>query len=108
MPTPCPATLVCRPVSQENALAGIQAATDNIRQLMSEAACGNAPPEAAENIKKAWKKHVQRWFKSTAGGVELAEKMFALGRWPQVQPQLLPFVNAVRDAVGLPAVQTVD
>ena len=75
---------------------------------MIEAACGNAPPELAENIRKAWKKHGQRWFKSTAGGVELAEKMFALGLWPQVQPQLLPFVNAVRDAVGLPAVQLVD
>ncbi len=101
-------TLADRAGSQDKSLAAIQAATDNIRQLMIEAACGNTPPEAAENIKKAWKKHGQRWFKSTAGGVELAEKMFALGLWPQVQPQLLPFVNAVRDAVGLPAVQTVD
>ncbi len=101
-------TLADRAGSQDKSLTAIQAATDNIRQLMIEAACGNAPPEAAENIKKAWKKHGQRWFKSTAGGVELAEKVFALGLWPQVQPQLLPFVNAVRDAVGLPAVQTVD
>ena len=101
-------TLADRAGSQDKSLTAIQAATDNIRQLMIEAACGNAPPELAENIRKTWKKHGQRWFKSTAGGVELAEKMFALGLWPQAQPQLLPFVNAVRDAVGLPAVQTVD
>src|SRR3546814_16621748 len=53
-------TLADRAGSQDKSLAAIQAATDNIRQLMIEAACGNAPPEAAENIKKAWKKHGQR------------------------------------------------
>ncbi len=42
------------------------------------------------------------------GGAELAEKMFALGLWPNLSPQLLPFVNAVRTAVGLAAVQTVN
>lgn len=101
-------TLADRTGSADKSLAAIQAATDNIRQIMIEAACGNAPVDSADNIKKAWKKHGQRWFKSTAGGIELANKMFELGLWPKLQDQLLPFVNAVRDAVGLPAVQTVD
>src|SRR3546814_18009195 len=62
-------TLADRAGSQDKSLAAIQAATDNLRQLMIEAACGNAPPAAAEKIKKEWKKHGQRGFKTTAGGV---------------------------------------
>ncbi|WP_245512041.1 MULTISPECIES: hypothetical protein [unclassified Mesorhizobium] len=95
---------------EDKSLAAIKASTDDIRKLVAEAACGNAPtdPDASPEQKKAWKKHGQRWFKSTAGGVELAEKMFALALWPHVQDQLLPFVNAIRLAVGFQAVQTID
>ena len=103
-------TLADRLAIESKSLAAIKAATADMRQLMIEAACGNASadPNAPQEQKKAWKKHGQRWFKSTTGGVELAEKMFALGLWPHVQGQLLPFVNAVRSAVGLSTVQTVE
>jgi putative ATP-dependent endonuclease of the OLD family len=103
-------TMADRLAIEDKSLAAIRAATGDIRKLMVEAACGNAPtvPNAPQDQKKAWKKHGQRWFKSTSGGVELAEKMFAFGLWPFVQGQLLPFVNAVRSAVGLQTVETVD
>ncbi len=93
----------------DKSFAAIFAATDDIRQLMIEAACGNPPadPEASDAQKKAWKKHGQRWFKSVAGGTELADKMLALGLWPHVAPQLLPFVNSIRGSVGLEAVQAI-
>lgn len=102
-------TLADRLNMEDKSLAAILAATDDIRALMMAAACGTAPtdPNAPEAQKKAWKKHGQRWFKSVAGGSELADKVFALGLWPHVAPQLLPFVNAVRGAIGLEAAQAV-
>ncbi|MBK8631912.1 MAG: hypothetical protein IPN84_17560 [Sphingomonadales bacterium] len=101
-------TLADRAGSQDKSLAAIQAATDNIRQLMIDAACGNAPAEVAENTKKAWKKHGQRGPNLPRVAWSLLRKCLLLAFGPEVQPQLLPFVNAARDAVGLPAVQTVD
>lgn len=103
-------TLADRLGIQDKSLAAILAKADDVRQLIVGAACGSPPadPDAPNDQKKEWKKHGQRWFKSTAGGAELAEKMFALGLWPNLSPQLLPFVNAVRTAVGLAAVQTVN
>jgi putative ATP-dependent endonuclease of OLD family len=102
-------TLADRLKLKDKSLGAILAATDDIRALMIAAACGTAPadPNAPEAQKKAWKKHGQRWFKSVAGGTELADKLFALGLWPHVAPQLLPFVNAIRAAVGLEAEQAV-
>lgn len=102
-------TLADRLGLADKSLAAILAATSDIRQLMINAACGTAPsdPNAPDAQKKAWKKHGQRWFKSVAGGTELADKLFALGLWPHVAPQLIPFVNAVRGAVGLGPVETV-
>ena len=93
----------------DKSFAAIRLAAHDIRQLMIDAACGEAPanPNAPDDQKKAWKKHGQRWFKSTAGGAELAEKLFALGLWPHVGEQLLPFVNAIRAEVGLAKVQAV-
>lgn len=81
----------------------------DFRQLIIGAATGasHPDPEASKEDKKAWKKHGQRWFKSRAGGKELAEKMFAFGLWPSLADELLPFVNAVRRAVGLEDIATV-
>lgn len=102
-------TLADRLHLDDKSLEAILAGTDDIRALMVAAACGAGPtdPTAAESQKKAWKKHGQRWFKSVAGGNELADKLFALGLWQHVSPQLLPFVNAVRGAVGLKPVDLV-
>ncbi|NLH79601.1 MAG: AAA family ATPase [Phyllobacteriaceae bacterium] len=103
-------TLADRLNLEDKSFAAILAANDDIRGLMVAAACGTAPadPTAPEAQKKAWKRHGQRWFKSVAGGAELADKLFVLGLWPHVAPQLLPFVNAVRRAVGLGPVQAIN
>ncbi|MFA4950450.1 ATP-dependent endonuclease [Brevundimonas sp.] len=79
------------------------------RQLIIEAATGasHPDPEASKETKKAWKKHGQRWFKTRDGGKELAEKVFALGIWPKLSDELLPFVNAVRRTVDLEDIELV-
>ena len=46
-----------------------------------------------------------REFKSVAGGRELADKVLSLGLWPALKPQLLPFCNALRVALGLPEIE---
>ena len=81
----------------------------DFRQLIIDAATGasHPHPEATKDEKKAWKKHGQRWFKSRTGGKELAEKVFAFGLWPSLADELLPFVNAVRRAVGLEDITSV-
>jgi putative ATP-dependent endonuclease of OLD family len=38
------------------------------------------------------------------GGKELAAKLFVFDLWPQLKPQLLPFLNAVRAAISLPQI----
>ena len=76
------------------------AAGDGLRALILEAALGKVPA-GKEYDKKVYKSQSQAWFKTIAGGRELADKMFALGLWPSFRPRLLPFCNAVRDAVGL-------
>ena len=81
----------------------------DFRQLIIDAATGasHPHPEATKDEKKAWKKHGQRWFKSRTGGKDLAEKVFAFGLWPSLADELLPFVNAVRRAVGLEDITSV-
>jgi putative ATP-dependent endonuclease of OLD family len=59
-------------------------------------------PEGKEADKKQYESHAQTWFKTATGGRELAGKMFSLGLWISLKPQLLPFCNAVRKAVGHP------
>ncbi|MEZ4226708.1 MAG: AAA family ATPase [Polyangiaceae bacterium] len=72
---------------------------DQLKQLVLEAALGTVPPEK-ESEKKAYRKHGQHWFKTLAGGQELAQKVFSLGVWPRIQEELLPFCNAIRRTVG--------
>lgn len=74
------------------------------RSLIIEAATGSKEGAPAGQD-KSWKKHSQQWFKSTAGGRELARKMMALGAWEKVQPQLIPLINSVLVAVEQPAVE---
>ena len=77
-----------------------QAQGKELRTLIIEAATGNTDGAPTEE-KKAWKNsHSKKWFKSEAGGRELAAKMFALDVWPALKPVLLPFLNAVRMAAG--------
>lgn len=76
----------------------------NLKVLILGAALGTVPADKASD-KKVYEKHAQCWFKTVSGGRELADKMFSLGVWPALKPQLLPFCNAVRNAVGLAAVE---
>jgi putative ATP-dependent endonuclease of OLD family len=84
----------------------ISAKAADLPALIIAAALGRIPADkssASEAEKKALKAHAKQWFHSYDGGTELAQKMFTLGVWPKVKAQLLPFVNAVRSAVTLPA-----
>ena len=73
-----------------------------LRQLIVAAAIGSKEGAPAGDD-KAWKKHSRHWFKSEEGGRELAQSMVALGAWEAVSPQVLPLLNAILVAAGLPA-----
>ncbi|CAJ3718689.1 recombination protein F [Burkholderia pseudomallei] len=73
------------------------------RELIIDASTGSKVG-APESEEKSWKSHSRCWFKSEAGGRELAEKMAALGAWDGLQLQLLPLINAIMVAVGRPSV----
>ncbi|MCU7917996.1 MAG: ATP-binding protein [Candidatus Thiodiazotropha sp. (ex Epidulcina cf. delphinae)] len=77
----------------------------DLRALIIAAATGSNEGAAENGVAKTWKKHGRRWFKSVAGGKELATLMFALGAWPSLRPQILPFLNAVRNALGQPELE---
>ena len=87
--------------------AALKASGQTWRGLIIAAATGSKKG-APGSQEKAWKKHSQQWFKSTEGGKELAQKMVALGAWADIQPQLLPLINAVLMAAGRPALQKLD
>ena len=76
-----------------------KAGTD-FKARIVEAVLG-AVPTGKESEKNEYKVHAGRWFKSVDGGRELAGKLFSLALWPALKPQLLPFCNAVRTAIGL-------
>lgn len=87
--------------------AALEASGKTWRALIIAAASGSKDGAPAGQ-EKAWKKHSQQWFKSIVGGQELAKKMVALGAWANIQPQLLPLINAVMAAVGRQALQKLD
>ena len=78
----------------------------DLHALITDAATGSVPPDKAANRseRRTYQKHSQLWFKSTAGGRELQEKLFVFGLWPQFAGRLLPFCNAVLGAIGVPPV----
>lgn len=98
-------TLADRLGLADKSFAAISAATGDLRALIIEAASGSAPEDMGSDERKVWQSHGKAWFKSKAGGVELAEKMFGFGVWAKLEPRLLGFINAVRAAIDLPAVE---
>jgi hypothetical protein len=72
----------------------------NFRALIIQAALGTVPL-GKEDERNQYRSRAGTWFKSVEGGRELAGKVFRLGFWPSLRPQLLPLCNAVRAAVGL-------
>lgn len=97
-------TLATRLGIQDKSLEAIRAATDDFRALLIAAATGSKDGAPDDETAKMWSRHGRRWFKSGAGGRELAAKMFALSIWPALRPDLLPFFNAIRAALGQAAV----
>ncbi|MEJ7928253.1 AAA family ATPase [Sphingobium sp. AN641] len=76
----------------------------NVRKVIIEAATGAVPQGTPDDQKKRFKSQGRTWFKSAGGGYELALKMVEFGVWPKLEGQLLPFINAIRQAVDLPAI----
>jgi putative ATP-dependent endonuclease of OLD family len=96
-------TLADRLDLAEKHFGSIKAKSNDLKALIIEAASGTVPTgKIAE--KKAYQGHGQVWFKSMAGGRELAAKVFSLGLWPTFRSQLLPFCNAVLKAVEIPEI----
>ena len=86
---------------QDKDFATIRAkAGSGFKRLILAAVLGTVPDDKAAE-KKQYQSHGQTWFKSIDGGRELAAKIFGLGIWPTLKPQLMPFCNAVRKAVDL-------
>lgn len=97
-------TLALRLGIEAKTFGDLAAAGDRLRSAMIQAALGTVPP-GCEEEKGTYKAHGGTWFKSLAGGRELSAKVFELGLWDDLRPQLLPFCNAVRAAINLPAIE---
>lgn len=98
-------TLADRLEITDKSFSTIKAKTFNLKALIVEAATGTIPSHLASATKaekKTLRSHGQKWFKSTEGGVELASKVIEFDLLPQLDKQLLPFINAVRNAISLP------
>jgi hypothetical protein len=94
-------TLAVRLGSQDKDFETIKTkAGAGLKALVLAAASGTVPEDKVSE-KKEFKGHAQIWFKTVGGGRELATKVFSLGVWPILKPQLIPFCNAVRKAVDL-------
>lgn len=92
-------TLADRLGLKDKDFASIQEKTTNLKRLIIEAATGTIPVDRNDlpsDEKKAWKKHAEKWFKSTEGGNELERKVVDFGLWPALAGVLQPFVDAVR------------
>ena len=87
---------------EEKSFAALRAeAGTRLKGVIIEAALGRVPDGTPDDEKKQYKSQAQAWFKSIEGGRELGQKVFTLSLWPRLSPQLMPFCNAVRSAVGL-------
>ena len=75
-----------------------------LRALILDAALGTVPENKTAE-KKKFQSDAQSWFKSDKGGRELATKIFTLGIWPSLGPQLMPFLNAVRKGISLAEIE---
>lgn len=104
-------TLAERLGIQDKTLTAIeQALTDtgkSWREAIIDAATGNTAG-APEGFEKSWKSHARQWFKSEAGGRELAIKMVELGAWDTVQPKVIPLLQAILQAAGRPVISTLN
>jgi putative ATP-dependent endonuclease of OLD family len=84
--------------------AALQANGGSLRQVIIAAATGD-PAGAPEGAEKEWKAHAGRWFKSRSGGYDLAGYALAHDVWPELEPTVLPLLNAILTAVAMPAIE---
>lgn len=101
-------TLADRLDMNEKGFSAIKAKAVDLTTLIIEAATGAIPDnqkDADKGEKRTFKSHEKQWFKSIEGGKELANKVFEFNLWPQIENQLLPFLNAIRNAVSLPPIK---
>jgi putative ATP-dependent endonuclease of OLD family len=85
-------TLARRLGIEDKSFAALRAAApaERLKTVIIEAATGSVPNGTRDDEKKQFKSDAQTWFKTLAGGRELADKMFALGLWPTFKDRLLP------------------
>lgn len=86
----------------------LMAKAENIIETVCEAASGEVPNWVPSDRRKEFKNHARTWFKNEEGGRELARKCVDLGIWRILEPDLLPFLNAVRRAIGLDEIEGLD
>lgn len=80
----------------------LKSEAEDIRSTIIEAATGAIPANLPRERQKEFKSHERSWFKSVRGGRELAQKCLDRSVWPALEPQILPFINAIRKAVDAP------
>ena len=99
-------TLADRLGIQNKDFVAITKESNDLRELIIEAAAGKGQSSNKNCTlnEKELKAHARIWFKHEEGGRELADKVFSFGLWPDLEAQLLPFVNAILGAVSLPPV----
>lgn len=73
------------------------AAGDQLRRYIVEAASAN-PKDTTEDKAKTWKRHGKTWFKTLAGGSELALKAYDLVAMPALEEALRPLIDAIAAA----------
>ena len=79
-------------------------AGEGFREVLIGAVTGTVPPGKEAEPKK-YRNHGQRWFKTKDGGRELFTKVRTLNLWANIKGEVMPFVNGVRQALGLPELQ---
>lgn len=96
---------------EDKSLAAIEAAlvaqTRSLRAVIIEAATGKAEG-APEGRRNEWKAHGRAWFKSIAGGDELAGYALAGDVWPKLEKTVLPLLNAILTAVDRAVLERLD
>ena len=104
-------TLADRLSLEDKSLAAIEAALAaqkrSLMAVMIEAATGKADA-APKDRRKEWKAHGRVWFKSIAGGDELAGYALADDVWPKLEDNILPLLNAILTAVDRAAIERLD
>lgn len=94
-------TLMDRLQTEDKSWPTLLAQANDIKKTIAEAAAGKVPDWVTETDRKTFKSHGRSWFKYAGGGTELARKCSEFGLWADLESDLLPFLNAIRQAVGL-------